>query len=132
MKKIIFILIFIFTPYVIIAELFNVYVPIKYSVILILVSIVYFIKLFRKKTIGIVSLLFFIIFTLPFLHLIPYLWIDLTQRTDTVWGLAANPFQFNNDIINLVGMMAFCGMIGMILPTLFLREKNSHEVVSKK
>lgn len=132
MKKIIFFLISIFILYLIIAELFYVYVPVKYSVIIILISIGYFIKLFRKKTIGIVSLLFFIVFTLPFLHLIPYLWIDLTQKTDTVWGLAANPFQFNNEIINLVGMMSSCGMIGMILPTLFLRKKNSHEVVSKK
>lgn len=132
MKKIIFFLIFIFTLFLIIAELFNVYFSVKYSVIIILVSIVYFIKLFRKKRIGIVSLLFFLVFTLPFLHLIPYLWTDLTVRTDRVWGLVANPFQFNNDIMNLVGMMSTCGMMGMILPTLFIRKKNLHGVISDK
>lgn len=83
--------------------------------------------MFKNGTIGFVSFLYFIVFTLPFLHLLPYLWIDIQSQGDIVWGLASNPFQFNQEIINLVGLIASCGMIGMVLPTFFFKKQNYEE-----
>ena len=124
MKKIYLILLIAFIPYIIIAELFSIYIPIEFSSVFILFSFYYFIKLFREDNIGIVSLLYFIVFTVPFLHLIPYIWIDVQSQGEIVWGLASNSFQFNEEIIDLVGVMACCGIAGMILPTFFAGKKN--------
>lgn len=123
MKQIYFLILIVFVPYLIIAELFNIYIPIQLSIIIIVSSLIYFVRQFKKGNIGIVSLLYFIVFTAPFLHLIPYMWIDIESQGEIVWGLVSNPFQFNIEIMNLLGLIASCGMLGMILPTLIYRKK---------
>ena len=118
--------------YSVVAEFFGLYIPVQVSCVFILGTIPYFFGLYRKRNIGLLSLLFYILYTLPFLHLVSYFWFDIRIWRKEVWGLASNPFQFNLEIINLVGVMAFCGITGMLAVTVFADRITNPVVRPKK
>ena len=54
-------------------------------------------------------------FSLPFVHLLPYLWFDYAApRPDVMWGLASNPYMVDPTIIGLTGMIGAVGVCGLV------------------
>lgn len=91
----------------------NFYIPLSLSLLLFFSSFMYLINAFKKKQISILFILIFFINFLPFIHLPSYLFFDYTDEPLLMWGLASNPYMFDKQIIELVGMICAASSIGM-------------------
>ena len=61
-------------------------------------------------------LLLWLVYALPFIHLVPYLWFDFANENPLVlWGLAVNPYMLEERIIKLTAMIGAVGGIGFAL-----------------
>ena len=109
-----------------VAQFLGIYLPLKVSIYFIIAAVVVTTRKLSKKKIGILTFSYFLIYILPFMHLVPYLWTDVMDKRDQVWGLVANPFHFDVRVMQLVGMMAVAGISGMFVS--FLR----HQKLSRR
>lgn len=94
------------------------YFPIWLSLTVMAFVSLYFLNLFRENIIGILMLLLWLVYALPFVHIVPYLWFDFTQ-TDPLhlWGLAVNDYMMDNVVIELTAMLGAVGAVGIALGT---------------
>ncbi len=76
----------------IVSFFFDFALPISFNVSAIFFSLVSVYIDFRREKIGLVSVAVIAIYSLPFIHLIPYLWFDFSSSPLVMWGLASNPF----------------------------------------
>ncbi|MFO1422293.1 MAG: hypothetical protein U1F70_01370 [Candidatus Competibacteraceae bacterium] len=60
-------------------------------------------------------LLTFSTYTLPFIHIIPYIWFDYSDPPNRMWGLAVNPYMVDQTIIELMSIIGAVGAIGLII-----------------
>jgi hypothetical protein len=58
------------------------------------------------------AMIFF--YTLPFIHCFPYLWDENIVYLDLIWGLAANPYQKDLEIIKRMTMVGCIGAFGLV------------------
>ncbi len=116
------------------------------SIILSLLFFLSYLILFLRKRINILNLLFLIVCTLPFIHMIEYLWLDFNSQyvwnilnnepcsvieNDTglwkgpceMWGLVANPYQVDTQVVNLMSTIGFTGILSIFLGSILNVQK---------
>jgi hypothetical protein len=91
----------------------DVFVPIPVSLAVVALAGWYLFSQFRRSRVGPLSMLLFVVFTLPFIHLFPYLWFDFDAPAPMrMWGLATNPYMVDETIIKLTATIASVGAAG--------------------
>ncbi|MCG3775257.1 MAG: hypothetical protein JW395_2088 [Nitrospira sp.] len=71
---------------------------------------------FRHRRVGGLMLLLWIVYALPFIHIIPYLTFDFEDEAPLVlWGLAVNPYMVDARVIQLTAMIGAVGAVGIAL-----------------
>jgi len=71
---------------------------------------------YQHDRVGVLMLLFWLVYALPFIHVVPYLWFDFANENPLVlWGLAVNPYMLEEAIIQLTAMIGAVGGIGFAL-----------------
>lgn len=99
--------------------LFDVFFSLQFSLILSLVLYLILIYQFKKNKVGIFMIIMISYYSLPFIHLIPYLWIDFVNIPDRIWGLKTNvPYLFDEEIIKITAMLFLTGLIGILFGSL--------------
>jgi hypothetical protein len=93
----------------------SLYFPIWLSVTALIAVSLYLINRYLQKRLGIILLFIWIIYALPFIHILPYLWFDFNQNPDLLWGLYVNPYMLDEEIIKLTAMLGAVGGIGIAL-----------------
>jgi hypothetical protein len=102
------------------------YFPILISSIVIILAAWHLLKLYKAFYVGPLIVLFFIVYALPFIHIIPYLWFDFDAESPSImWGLAANPYQTDKRIIELMSMIGAVGAAGFATGTTLLKGRLS-------
>jgi hypothetical protein len=100
----------------------RIYVPVGVSVSLIGVVAWYHVSAYRRGTVGPLTLLLFVTYALPFIHTVPYTWFDFAAPPPlAMWGLIANPYMVDEDIVRLMSMMGAVGAVGFMAGTVLLR-----------
>ena len=99
----------------IVSFFFGFALPISFNVSAIFFSLVSVYIDFRREKIGIVSMAIIAIYSLPFIHLIPYLWFDFSSSPLVMWGLASNPYSYDQDVIRVLCAMAATGVATFVL-----------------
>lgn len=62
--------------------------------------------------------LLWIVYFLPFIHIIPYLWFDFTvERPLLLWGILVNPYMLDEKTIQLTAMIGAVGGLGFVFGT---------------
>jgi hypothetical protein len=94
------------------------------------------ISLFKKNKIGLLSLLFFVIYTLPFIHLLDYFWTDIAKDSPVImWGLRTREGMLDYKVVSLTGMIGCSGALGISiafsLKKLTFSDNNSLSLVAK-
>lgn len=94
----------------------DVFFPIWISVALLIFVSMYFLHLYRTQFLGILMLVLWLVYVLPFIHIVPYLWFDFNQ-TDPLqmWGLAVNDYMMDQTVVELTAMLGAVGAMGMAL-----------------
>lgn len=111
---------------------FDVYLPIWFSVvILVSISVNLWIR-YQKREVGVLLLLLWLVFALPFIHIVPYLWFNFEKENPLLlWGLVTNPYMVNERIIQLTAMLGSVGGIGFVLGTYVNQQKIGSIQLSK-
>ena len=101
---------------------FSIYFPVAVSVIFLTFISIFFAVKMQKKNIGILMPLMWLICALPFIHIIPYLWLsyDNTEILGIWWGLTVNPYMQNKEVIELTGMIGVVTGLGFAFGCSFL------------
>lgn len=61
-------------------------------------------------------LLLWLVYALPFIHIVPYLWFDFGyEDPPLLWGLAVNPYMLDERIVQLTAMIGAVGGVGFAL-----------------
>ena len=70
----------------------GIYCPVAISATIIGVAALSLMWLFQRSRIGVLVLLLFAAYALPFIHVFPYMWFDFDAAPPPfLWGLAVNP-----------------------------------------
>lgn len=95
---------------------FEIYFPIALSVAIFVGVSLFFIHRFKTKRLGVLLVLLWLVYALPFINIPPYLWFDfMTENPSVLWGLAVNPYMLDERIISLTAMLGAVGGLGMAL-----------------
>ena len=71
---------------------------------------------YQHKRVGVLMLLLWLVYALPFIHVVPYLWFDFANEDPfSLWGLRVNPYMLEERIIQLTAMIGAVGGIGFAL-----------------
>ncbi|MCF8196965.1 MAG: hypothetical protein K9J38_13275 [Polynucleobacter sp.] len=96
--------------------LIDILLPIGFSILFILVCAINILYKFLKKKIGLLATLGFLIVELPFIHLVPYLFVRYeSQELELWWSLSMNPYMLDERVIELTGMIGAATAIGYTL-----------------
>jgi hypothetical protein len=93
----------------------DVFFSIWVSVSILLAVTLFLIWQYRKKRLGLLMVVFWLIYSLPFIHIPPYIWFDFGNEPLFLWGLAVNPYMVNERIIQLTAMIGAVGGLGFAL-----------------
>lgn len=94
----------------------DVFLPIWASVAILVGVSLFLWSGYRHQRVGVLMLLLWLVYALPFIHTVPYLWFDFGSDDPRVlWGLAANPYMLDDRIIQLTAMIGAVGGIGFAL-----------------
>lgn len=93
----------------------DIYFPIWLSVLILGFLSLHFLQQYRQKRLGILMLLIWLVYVLPFIHIPPYIWFDFSQDPLLLWGLAVNPYMTDQRVIELTAMIGAVGGMGMAL-----------------
>lgn len=95
---------------------FDIFFPVWFSVaVFVAVSLFLWLQ-YRHKRIGILMLLLWLVYALPFIHIVPYIWFDFDYEDPVIlWGLAVNPYMIDEQIIRLTAMIGAVGGLGIAL-----------------
>lgn len=89
------------------------YLPVWTSVAIFSVISLYLLRQFSCKRIGILILLLWLVYAVPFIHIVPYLWFDFSRDESlTFWSLAVNPYLLDEKIVRLTAMIGAIGGLG--------------------
>lgn len=71
---------------------------------------------FQRKRVGVLLLLLWLVYALPFIHIVPYLWFDFGNEAPLLlWGLVVNPYMLDERVVELTAMIGTVGGIGFAL-----------------
>jgi hypothetical protein len=93
----------------------DLYFPIWLSVVVFVFVSLYLLQLYRNKRLGILMLLIWLVYAMPFIHIPPYIWFDFSQNPHVLWGIIVNPYMLNQRIITLTAMIGAVGGLGIAL-----------------
>jgi hypothetical protein len=101
---------------------FDVYFPVFVSAIFLTFISIFFVVRMKKRKIGILMPLVWLVCALPFIHIIPYLWISYedTELLGLWWGLTVNPYMQDKEVIELTGMIVVVTGLGLAFGCSFL------------
>ena len=91
------------------------YFPIWLSVVLLSLCSVYLLQQYRQNRLGLLVLVIWLIYALPFIHILPYIWFDFGTEPLVLWGLTVNPYMIDKPVIVLTGMLGAVGGLGIAL-----------------
>ncbi len=92
------------------------YFSIELSVFIILIVTLKNILFFKANKIKLLSLLFYLIYILPFIHLLEYFWTDVSAEAPLVmWGLLTREGMLDLRAVSLTGMIGCVGAVGISL-----------------
>ena len=102
----------------------DIFFTINISIIVFLYSFYITWKEYFSSRIGLLSVAFILIYSLPFIHIIPYLWYDFeNSNPSSMWGLLANPYMKDKSIISLTSMIGCIGICGIMIGILFRKRR---------
>src|SRR3990170_1913186 len=79
------------------------YLPVVVSATVIALVAWHLIRLYKQSRVGLLTMLLFVAYALPFIHVFPYIWFDFDAESPlTLWGLAVNPYMTDKTIIELM------------------------------
>lgn len=93
----------------------DLYFPIWLSVAVMIFVQLYFLQRYRQKRLGILLLLIWLVYALPFIHIPEYIWFDFNRDSPVFWILAVNPYMVDQRVIELTAMIGAVGSMGMAL-----------------
>ena len=99
--------------------------PIFFSVLIMAFTTVFIFKSFKQNKIKVLIVLIWIVYALPFIHIPPYIWFDFNSDPLFLWGLLANPYMKQENIIKLTAMLGAVGSIGIGMSVALASKKNS-------
>lgn len=76
----------------------------------------YLIKRFINKKSGILILIIWIVYALPFIHIPGYIWFNFNDNYPDftfLWGLQINPYMIDENVIKLTAMIISVGALGI-------------------
>lgn len=91
----------------------NIYFPIWLSVALLIFVSLYLLQQYRKNRLGILMLLIWLVYALPFIHIPPYIFFEFSQDPLLLWGLVVNPYMVDEQVITLTAMIGAVGGMGI-------------------
>lgn len=91
------------------------YLPIWVSVAILLSISLHLLRQYRKKRLGLLMLVLWLVYALPFIHIPPYIWFDFNTEPLLLWGLAVNPYMVDERVIQLTAMIGAVGGLGFAL-----------------
>lgn len=92
---------------------FDIYFPIWLSVVIMFFVWLFLLQQYRQKRLGLLVILFYLVYSLPFIHTLEYMWFDFSQNPSILWGLAVNPYMTDERIIKLLTMIGAVGGLGV-------------------
>ena len=102
----------------------GIYLPIVVSATLIGLAAGHLIRLYQKSRVGPLTMLLFLVYALPFIHVFPYIWFDFgTESPLLLWGFPVNPYMTDKSIIELMSMIGAVGAAGFVAGTSLLQRK---------
>ena len=99
------------------------YLPIWLSVISLILVTLFLLRQYRNKRLGVLMLLIWFVYVLPFVHILPYLWFDFDSNPPLLWGLAVNPYMVDKRVITLTAMIGAVGGMGIALGSSLSKRK---------
>jgi len=79
---------------------------------------------YRKARVGPLIILLFVVYSLPFIHIIPYLWYDFESKGPLLfWQLTLNPYMTDKAIVELMSMIGAVGTAGFMAGALLFQRK---------
>jgi len=89
------------------------YLPISISVCILLCISLYMYSEYRRKRLGVLLMLYWLVYALPFIHIPPYLFFDFSTDPEKLWGLSVNPYMLDKQVIELTAMIGAVGGLGI-------------------
>src|SRR4051812_14366683 len=81
----------------------GIYLPIVVSIGVFTLVGFYLTSLYRRSRVGPLTVMHFVVYALPFIHIVPYVWFDFEGDAPVfLWGLLANPYMLDKSIIELM------------------------------
>lgn len=92
----------------------DVYFSLGLSVLSLFAVTLFFLYRYRLGRSGLLILLVWLIYALPFVHIVPYLWFDFESAAPLLlWGMAINPYMLDQEVVALTAMIGAVGAIGI-------------------
>lgn len=104
----------------------GVYLPVAVSAAILALAVWHLIRLYRQSRVGLLTIVLFVAYALPFMHVVPYIWFDFEAPSPLImWGLAARPYMTDKTIVELMSMIGAVGAAGFMTGTLLVRKRRS-------
>lgn len=111
----------------------EIYLPIVVSAIVIAMAGLHLFTLAKQSRVGPLTILLFVVYALPFIHIIPYIWFDFDAESPLIlWGLVVNPYMTDKAIIELMSMIGAMGAAGFVVGASLLQGKLSMDLSSEE
>lgn len=104
------------------------YFSVWLSVMLMAIVTLALIKSYQWNRLGVLILLLWLVYALPFIHIPPYIWFDFETRPILLWGLAVNPYMVDERVIQLTAMIGAVGALGFAVGALSNRKIISRDM----
>ncbi len=91
----------------------DVYFPIRLSVAVMVFISLYLLQRYRQKRLGIIMLLIWLVYALPFIHIAPYIWFDFNDYPFRLGYLGVNRYMLDEHIVTLSAMIGAVGGMGI-------------------
>lgn len=91
----------------------DIYFPIWLSAAILVFVTLYLLQQYRQQRLGILMVLIWLVYALPFIHIPPYIWFDFSQDPLLLWGLVVNPYMVDEHAIKLTAMIGAVGGMGI-------------------
>lgn len=101
----------------------GIYFPITLSVVMLAAVSLYILQEYREKRIGLLIIIAWLTYLLPFIHIPPYISFDFNSNPTILWGLAVNPYMLDEQVIKLTAMIGAIGAIGIAFGISLSRQK---------
>jgi len=99
-------------------------VPVLFSVLISVAILVRLSWCVQQDGSAIVVTILSLVYALPFIHIIPYIWFDYSDSPAFFWGLQSNPYMFDKLIIELTALIGAAGLIGIYVGReMYIRKK---------